>query len=354
MNEIGSEFSLNTIEDYFFRNILMLEGTVCFNRTGRDSLGIVANVLKRKSGIILMPAYCCHSMVIPFIQKGWKIEFYSISNDFMANDESLKLIIKNFRPDAILVMNYYGISNSGKTIDTVKNYSKDIQIIEDVTHVLFEIDKIYTNNVDYYVGSIRKWFGIVDGALFISTRKIDISINYQDSEFVTFRRQALMLKEIYNYTKIESYKDSFRTLFKNAEDSLDHGENPILISPESLKYLIDLNCSNIRLRRQNNTNTLLNYLKSIKNIEFPLNLDRINGITPFSIPIFVKNRDKLQQDLANIGIYTSILWPLFDEAREKSFFAKKVESTMLSVPIDQRYDHFDMEYIYKSFKLLIK
>ena len=82
MKEIGSEFALFSNEEYYFKHIKSLRNSTRFLRCGRDATGYVANLLKRKSGIILMPAYCCKSMVDPFLIRGWKVEYYPIKNDF--------------------------------------------------------------------------------------------------------------------------------------------------------------------------------------------------------------------------------------------------------------------------------
>jgi hypothetical protein len=353
MKEIGSEFALFSNEDYYFKRIKSLRNSVRFLRCGRDVIGYIANLLNSKSGVILMPAYCCASMVQPFVIKGWKVEYYPIKNDFSADDEYIVSFYKKNLPDAILLMNFYGISKTNKTIDKIRNECIDIQIIEDITHVLFDIEKIYSDQVDYYIGSIRKWVGIVDGALMISNKKNLPEITYKDSNFTEFRRKALKYKEQYNYTKIASDKDKFRRLFLEAENSLDDGRNPILISPESMKLLENLNCSTLKNRRKWNGDTLLNLLKSVPGVKFPINIDQIIKITPFSIPILVKDRDSFQKKLAKKGIYASVLWPLSEDARKKSPFAVEMENSMLSIPIDQRYDSSDMEQIYNTFKFLL-
>ena len=137
-----------------------------------------------------------------------------------------------------------------------------------------------------------------------------------------------------------------------AENSLDDGENPVLISPDSMKLLENLNCSVIKKRRKWNAEILLNLLKTIPDIKFPINIDKILKITPFSIPILVKNRDDFQNKLAEKGIYSPVLWPLSDSARKKSPFAYEMENSMLSIPIDQRYDYSDMQQIFNTIKFL--
>ena len=106
MKEIGSEFALFSNEDYYFKRIKSLRNSVRFLRCGRDVIGYIANLLNSKSGVILMPAYCCASMVQPFVIKGWKVEYYPIKNDFSANDEYIVSFCKKKLPDAILLMNF--------------------------------------------------------------------------------------------------------------------------------------------------------------------------------------------------------------------------------------------------------
>lgn len=351
MKEIGSEFSHCSIEDYYFNRITNIGNTVRFLRCGRDAIGYIADLLKRKSGILLMPAYCCDSMVQPFIVRGWKVEYYPINTDFSVDIEFIISAFSKNSHDALLLMNFYGISDTNKSINLIRTRCRNLQIIEDITHVIFDVENIYSEQVDYYIGSIRKWMGITDGAIVISTKKEIPEIEYQQSDFVTLRQKGLCIKEQYHHSNDSSIKLIYRNFLSDAENSLDNGKIPHSISPTSQYMLDHINFAPLKNKRKLNTQLLLKLLKTIPKINFPLNIDLILENTPFSLPILVNDRDKIQKAMAERGIYVAVLWPLNEDARKKSDYAAELEKTMLSIPVDQRYEAADMEQIYNVIKL---
>jgi hypothetical protein len=195
--------------------------------------------------------------------------------------------------------------------------------------------------------------GITDGALVISNKNDIPNITYSNSNFITLRSKALNLKEEYLHTNSPSIKVMYRKLLSEAENSLKNGKIPHLISPNSKQILEQLNCASLKNKRKWNTNQLLQLLRTITEVKFPINVEKILENTPFSIPVFFNDRDTVQKKMAEKGVYAAILWPLNLEAREKSPFAAEVEKKMLSIPIDQRYDASDMKQILNVIKSAI-
>ena len=346
MKEIGSEFSLGASKEFYFNRINKFGKSHIFLRCGRDALGYIADLVIKRSRVILMPAYCCDSMVEPFVIRGWKIKYYPISKDLSVDIPYVINAYENYQPDCLLLMNFFGICNSQKTVGSIKIKCPSLQIIEDITHTLFDIEALYTEQVDYYIGSIRKWMGIIDGALIISTKTDMPGVLYVESEYVTLRRKGLNLKEEYHRSKIPSQKLIFRDILSAAEKSLNQGKTPYSISPDSKYMLYNLNVEPLRIGRKNNTNILWKLLNRIAEINYPENIEKILTITPFSIPILIKNRDYIQREMAKKGVYAAQLWPLSKDARNISPFAAEMEREMLSIPIDQRYLPQDMFYVY--------
>ena len=63
------------------------------------------------------------------------------------------------------------------------------------------------------------------------------------------------------------------------------------------------------------------------------------------LPILINNRDKVQRQFAKEGLFCQLLWPLSEEAPKVCKTAAKMEKEMLAIPIDQRYDYYDIEQI---------
>lgn len=90
--------------------------------------------------------------------------FYPLKDDLTVDIRILTKIIEEKCPSVILVMNYFGLSPTQESINYIKSQHKDILIIEDCTHILWDLELYHNPNVDYYVASIKKWIEINNGA----------------------------------------------------------------------------------------------------------------------------------------------------------------------------------------------
>lgn len=354
MREIGSEFSLSFNSDYFFKRIESFGSKVSLLRCGRDGLSTIAASIPKGSGIILFPSYCCESMYKPFEVRGWKINFYSIKSDFSSDFSLITSMISKLNPDAILLMNFFGLADNTELSMKIKHRYPKIKIVEDITHSLFDINLARLQDVDYYVGSIRKWFGITDGALLISSNADVCSVPFVENEFVRLRTLGLSLKENYIHSYDKGLKAKFRSYFSDAESTIDSCESVYGISPLSKEKLISTDFGPLKDKRKQNATFLLSLLKQNTKIRLPKNIIKVLDKTPFSIPILIDNRDFIQKELANQGIYCPLLWPLNSDSRKVCNFATELEKKMLSVPIDQRYNATDMIQMYEVLNSVLK
>ena len=82
MKEYGSEFSESIIQDSYFSYLTKKVKDFAFFRSGRESLFFLAKHLELKnSDTILLPAYCCDSMIDPFRKMGVKVLFYKLNKN---------------------------------------------------------------------------------------------------------------------------------------------------------------------------------------------------------------------------------------------------------------------------------
>lgn len=99
------------------------------------------------------------------------------------------------------------------------------------------------------------------------------------------------------------------------------------------------------MRRRTNLQHLYDIVKDVDGIIFPFPEEVSLDNAYFMLPILVSKRDEVQRAFAQQGLYTQLLWPLSEEAREACPVAVKMEHEMLAIPIDQRYDYDDIEDI---------
>lgn len=351
MREYGSEHPAVLLPDGYFESFNQY-GNCTWLRSGREALYLVALNLgsiclrqeKRTKPVILMPAYCCHSMVDPFVKAGWAIAYYRLNEDLTVDLESLSHLLMTLRPKAALTMNFYGSASTWDAVSVIKCGHPECVCIEDFSHCTFSFADIYNQQVDYYVTSIRKSVGVCDGSVIIGKQILDESyIEDGETEFVLARRDSQKLKAKYAYSQEVRQKNVFFPELRKQEGKLDAFTGVHKISNMGMDMLAVINGESIRYARQKNMAHILELLKD--KVESVPRIERCLNGAPFSLPILVKNRDEVQRKLAKRGVYAPVLWPISDEARTVCPVSTKMADEMLSIPIDQRYNYDDIEDI---------
>ena len=353
MREYGSEHAAVLLPDGYFKTFNQY-GKCTWLRSGREALHLVALNLGSTGSpqvnidkpVVLMPAYCCHSMVDPFEKAGWKVVYYRLNEDLTADLDYLAQTLEEERPKAILTMNFYGSASTKEAVACVKKSGPECKVIEDFSHCTFSLADIYNPQVDYYVTSIRKSVGLCDGSVIISKESLDESfIEEGETEFVSVRKNSQKLKAEYTYSQDKERKGVFFPELRKQEGELDAFEGVHRMSNTGKEMLQVINGSMIRFARKQNMKHILDLLAG--KVESILGIERCLSGAPFSLPILVKNRDEVQQKLAKRGVYAPVLWPICDEARAICPVSARMADEMLSIPIDQRYNYDDIEDIAK-------
>ena len=220
--EFGSAFPLEAVPDNYFGELESRFKNHSYLTTGRGALMLVAQSMETDNKHIYIPAYSCESMVKPFKDNGWKVTLYELNEDLTISDAFVEKMVGNAEKNfAILTMNYFGVAGTKSQVDAIKSKRNDIVIIEDFTHCLFTLEEIFTENVDYYVGSIRKSLGVADGAIVLTNKDLKEVKDTLVSDFVTKRLKALKEKADYTVEKKEAQKEDFRQVLGEAERAID-------------------------------------------------------------------------------------------------------------------------------------
>ena len=347
MREYGSEHPAVLLPDGYFETFNQY-GKCTWLRSGREALHLIALNLNpdKNHPVVLMPAYCCHSMVAPFEKAGWRVVYYRLNEDLTADLDYLVQAIVKESPKAILAMNFYGSASTKEAVACVKNNSPECKVIEDFSHCTFTLADIFNAQVDFYVTSIRKSVGVCDGSVVISKESLDDSfIEDGETEFVGVRKDSQELKAEYTYSQDKEQKAVFFPELRRQEGELDAFGGVHLISNTGKEMLKVLNGGMIRYARQQNMKHILDLVSG--KVESIPGIERCLSGAPFSLPILVKNRNEIQQKLAKRGVYAPVLWPICDKARVICPVSARMADEMLSIPIDQRYNYDDIEDIAK-------
>ena len=330
MIEIGSEFwyqSLSSDLQKFENEEYLL--------SGRTALKFIIDDICRKRPFqkVLLPSYCCESMIEPFIRTGVKVEFYQVYQNFVDypydNDA-----------DAVLLIDFFGYVNPQNAEIASCERQKGKVIIYDATHKI-DGNRALADCIDYSFCSYRKWFYCNFSKAVKYCGVFHKNGGFKRNEaYVKIRDTAASEKEKYIAGLIEE-KEHFLSGFSCAEQLLDddydgYAGDPVLFD---IEHMIS--------KRRANAECLIEKLKKIPEVQ--VWRERLQQEdTPLFVPILVNKdiRYDLRKHLSNHSIYCPIHWPL-SQYHNKS---DDLYDSELSLICDQRYDLSDMEQIVSTIK----
>lgn len=341
-SEIGSEFWDKSQNKTVINKQVTGERNTVDLLSGRTALDFIIRDIKKEHFFsrVLLPEYCCSSMIEPFIRNSVKVSFYEIKEDaeIYCDDPIIAY-------DAILILDFFGYKSSQIKKIAQKEKNKNKIVIYDATHMLDwhpELEKF----TDYAFCSYRKWFYCNFARVKKNGGQFSIALpeNFNKS-YCEIRDRAANLKSIF-MEKPNGEKKEFLDLFQRAENILE--KNYVNFRGQPVEY--DL--KKIKSVRQRNAKYLIDALASVQEICL-WKMAVWEEDIPLCVPILVKNRlrDQLRNYLVKNDIYCPIHWPINPLYMKK--YPLKVYEEELSLVCDQRYDLNDMqrevEMIYKFF-----
>lgn len=273
---------------------------------------------------IALPKYCCSSVRELCEKYDMDIYMYSI-------DKNMLPIIDWIDPERYLyIVNFFGQIGVEQIEKIEKKYKK---IIVDNAQAYFmspinDIDTIYT---------CRKFYGVADGAILSSkailNREIPMDLSYDRMQFLLGRFEGHASDFYEEYADNNEYFDTqpIKTMSKLTENIL-HG-----IDYEYIK----------KCRSRNYT-----YLQKNLNSFNQLKVKTIEGA--FAYPLLIDDAQSIRKSLVSKNIYIPLLWPNVLDENEENTLEYHFSHDILPIPVDQRYDETDMEYIVKEIINLIK
>lgn len=267
---------------------------------------------------IVLPKFLCASVEQTCQKYNLKIRNYSIGCDFMPKDLKLE------DDEWIYLVNYYGqIEN--KQIEKIKR-NHDKLIVDNVQAYFQEpvenVDTIYT---------CRKYFGIPDGAFLYTESRISRKLEQDKSA-----GRMVHLLGRYENTASEYY--SAYTDHENTFENLPLRKMSKLT--DNLLRGIDYN--QVKAVRERNYLYFDKEFASINKLELKV------PAGPFMYPLYVSNGCNIRKQLQKKSIYIPTLWHDVFEVCDKDALEYDMANNILPLPVDQRYDLKDMEYIVKE------
>jgi uncharacterized protein YeeX (DUF496 family) len=292
----------------------------------------IANILKNilhKNERCLIPNYLCDSIYNCF--KLYDFDFYNIKNNFDIDYDNIEKKINSNSYKILFIINFFGYID--RNIDKIKILckSKNIVILEDYTH------NIYSNSLygDISICSYRKSIETPYGCIVVDKNNIlninqKYSINISYIFVVLLKMFSMTLKNIY------CLKWLWRRLLNFCEKKID---TIIYDDFDYMNYFL----YKYYYRRENKI-TRKNNIKYL-NDKLIYKCDSKFVNTYFTYVILLNNkleRDNLRKYLIDNKIYCPVYWPLnFDTTNCNQYITDRI----LSIPIDQRYNENDMNFI---------
>ena len=331
--EIGSEFwdvrVLESKNDIF-------PNSVQWYAAGRSALQAIIRGLDGKKSVS-MPSWCCDSMVRPFIEAGYRVDFYPVYFDGHKIRQEPRL-----ESDVLFLMDYFGYSS-----DDAKGIEHPC-IIRDTTHSIFSSKY---NDADYYFGSLRKWCGVWTGGYAWTADGHQLP-SFEDAveDYVHLRQKAMEMKRSY-MEQLEASDNGgdapkpFLEVFGQAEEMLE-GIGIASAAQRDVDLANRIDVALIRRKRRANANALISALSDI--LLFPtLAVSDCPMFVPVAVP--EQRRDALRRALIQERIYCPIHWPVSEYHRLDSI-TRPLYDKELSLVCDQRYSEDDMERMVEVIK----
>lgn len=341
---VGGEFELNCAElefDIAVNPVLPSFGAPqeTWLDTGRSALAVIARHLVHTAAesTVWVPAYCCESIVAPFLRKSLPVRYYSVG------ERLDRLDVDPSPGDTLLFIHYFGCRNRTALRRIEEFRARSIRVIEDCVQAALTTG-IGTHG-DHALTSLRKLLPQPDGAMLASRESIAIDAEPADEAFVSARVVGKLQR------CKTAWPAAFIPLFEWSEARLSD-DLPRMISWISQQMLGRTDLPMVAARRTDNFATLTRGLADIApRIGIVPLLPKLDlGEVPLGLPVVVEGgrRDALRAHLAGRGIFCPIHWDLA-HLRSPAFAQERaLSASMLTLPIDQRYDEHDMSRILSS------
>ena len=341
MREIGSEFWLER------EPVAVSHREGCYVLSGRTAIDLIIHDIANRRPVrkVYMPAWGCDSMIAPFVSLGIDVRFYDVevntrNNPSVESGRSVVNYLTNTDctddTDIFYVTNYFGYENT-LSVETVRRFKeRGAIILYDRTHAFLMEKDPYLTLADYSFASIRKWMGVIDGAVVDGVGGCEL----KPCPYLECKEKAMRMKKSFIDGDSSVDKQAFLNLY--AEFGHHLAEDYQNYEMDDLSYAVykSEDLATMRLKRRENAWYLHGHLKDVLFMG-----ELTDKAVPLFVPVFFESkeqRDAVRKKLIDAQIYCPVHWPkpaLIPEA----FKVNNIYDTELSLICDQRYDLTDME-----------
>lgn len=286
---------------------------------------------------VLLPAYTCHTVNDPFLLNGYHCGYYGVRTDLRIDVESLDVQCSVLDPDIIVVHPFHGMDLDEAELAALSSLKRPGRIfVMDLTQCVFSTAK--SPLFDYYVGSLRKWMPMPDGAFIASDwHELDSLDSFlpENEAYVDTELAAMRLRGEYFASGDVRIKNVSRGVDKAAQSFVTHSVDPHEMCAYSKFVTSVADFDEIARRRMENYRYLFDNLKAPGILPLCDGLSRVT-CAPLYFPVLVSDRVSLVQKLIDERIYAPVLWPIPGEEVLINEMVQTLYNSFLAIPIDQR------------------
>lgn len=343
MREIGSEFWLER------EPAAVSQRDGCYVLSGRTAIDLIIQDIAKMRTVhkVYMPAWGCDSMIAPFQERGIDERFYDVEQN-ADNDKSVKSgkSVVNYKTntdctdetDVFYVTNYFGYENT-LPIETIKEFKAiGAIILYDRTHSFLMENDPYLELADYSFASIRKWMGVIGGAVVNGVKDCQL----KPYPHLDCKEKAMRMKKAFIEGDTSIDKQAFLSLYGEFGHHLVEDYRNYEMDDLSYALYKTEDFAAMRHKRRENAKYLHEHLKGVRFLG-----KLTDNTVPLFVPVFfdtTEQRNAVRKKLIEAQIYCPIHWPKPAQI-PTNFEANRIYDTELSLICDQRYNIEDMARI---------
>ena len=315
---------------------------------GREAILHIIKSHQFDRKVALLPNFTCFTVLDPFIQEGWELHFYRYNKKLIIDTADYVDLFEKVKPSLCFFQSLSGMAFLDDESSLIEHAHQNgcVTVVDQTQDVYSE-----RNNpaVDYYCGSLRKWYPFPDGA-FVYSAKHAVDESEELEENIIFRTSmgmamfAAHLRSVYDEPFFDYLFSFMRAI---ALRYIHYAEiAPHTMSHFSRKIFSQQDETVNSERRTNNFHLIYQEIQGLKKVKPAFgDIARITSV-PLSFPIYVENRKDLCRLLGKRGICAQILWlkpQYIKDNIELDETSEYIYDHILSLPCDQRYDSADMK-----------
>lgn len=276
---------------------------------------------------IYIPYYYCPSTIAAIRDTGLEIAFYHI------NEELLPIGIADEQNSIVLLVDYFGVC-SEKISCLAKAFNR-AEVVIDRAHAFFEAPIVADHIHNVY--SAKKFFGVPDGAYLISNAAIISAETMTDAcEYSGYLLCAYEQGTNAAYTAKKETDGILAVKYSG-------------MSRLALGLLQNVDYGKVKQRRINNYRLLRLAFEDRNSLYLS------EKSIPYQFPFLIKKQGRgIKKKLIQEKIFVSTLWSGEDLKEHGNEFELSMMHDGIFLPIDQRYDEADMEFLISTVKDLIQ